>query len=550
MPTDAELLEVTTRQVHAWYGDGRLQPSELVDFYLRRVHSLDLDTSDGPPVNCVVRVDPTVREQAKAADAELAHAGVSKLLRGIPVWVKDNVDVRGLPTTCGCLALEEVVADADAAVIASLRRAGAIVMGKVGMTELGNGTSAYSTVSGRIGNAYDPRNPPGGSSNGSAVATSMNFGVLAVGVDDCGSIVDPASRNGCVGLRPTVGLLSREGLFTYSASDTTPGPIARTVHDAALMFDAMREEAANAVFGTDSTTRLDDASLEGIRIGVVESIGHRTFEAAAGAGSRRTKLGRCLAQLEAAGAHVIDGLRIDDFQLVRLSKIEYHNSMVAALRARSVPPRTLYELTSGGNLAPHNSGDSSRLRNRLGLARLSLKLPNVFARRYRRVVLRNRQLAESLMKEHRLDCLVSLSHWLPVMFATLARSPHLTVPVGLVHVTDENASSEVPATLPIGMSFLGRPRSERQLLEIGAAFERTVGGRRPPARETSRVGASADVDTERFHRLKRGISLASAEVLEMGPDGYLHPTHEEFRVLVERVRETELAIGNDAGGGR
>lgn len=542
MLTDLELLEVTIRQAHQWYAGGRLRPSELVDSYLRRVYSLDLDTSDGPPVNSVVRVDATVGEQAEAADTEVSRDGVSKRLHGIPVWVKDNVDVRGLPTTCGCRALDGVIADSDAAVVSKLRRAGAIIMGKVGMTELGNGTSAYSTMSGRIGNSYDPRSAPGGSSNGSAVATSMNFGVLSVGVDDCGSIVDPATRNGCVGLRPTVGLVSREGLFMFSASDTTPGPIARTVQDAALMFDAMCEVPDQVV----ATGLADEVSFEGLRVGVVESIGHRTFEVADRPVDKRPALTQSLEQLEAAGAVVIRDLHIDDCRMGRYSKIEYHNSMVTALRRRSAPPRTLYELNSSSDLAPHNSSKPGRFRDHLGV--LSRRLPNVFRGRYKRVVHHNRGLVESLMDDRKLDCLVSLSHWLPIMLATLARTPHLTVPASILHVGQGDPHTVNKTSRPVGMSFIGRPRSDSRLLQIGAAFERLGGGRRPPDREMAGGGPVAEFDAQRFSRLKGEISRVSTEVLKMGPEGYAHPTHEEFRVLVDRIKNNELAVVQNRGG--
>ncbi|HSO00110.1 MAG TPA: amidase family protein, partial [Candidatus Nanopelagicales bacterium] len=262
----ALLLEASVSDVHALYERRALRPSELVSFHLKRVGQLDLDTDTGVPFNSILTVDPQLVDQAAAIDREIAGAGVTLPLQGIPVWIKDCIDVRGLPTMCGCLALEENVPDRDADLVAGLRSAGAIIMGKVGMTEFSIGTSPYSTASVRIGNSFDPRNPPGGSSSGSAVAVSLGFGTLAVGVDDCTSIVTPAALNGCVGMRPTVGAVPRNGLWSYSESDTSPGPMGRRVRDVAVMLDVLAGE------GAAPGRELRPDALRGRRIGVLEAI--------------------------------------------------------------------------------------------------------------------------------------------------------------------------------------------------------------------------------------------------------------------------------------
>ena len=156
------IVEAQVDDIHGLYRACRLTPSELVSFYLARIASLDLNTDAGPPFNCIVCVSPAVREDAAALTDEIRRRGVVKPLHGIPVWIKDNIQVHGLPTTGGCLALEDGTALRDAPLVEKLRAAGAIIMGKVGMTELGIGSSEYSTMSGRIGNAVEPRNPPGG----------------------------------------------------------------------------------------------------------------------------------------------------------------------------------------------------------------------------------------------------------------------------------------------------------------------------------------------------------------------------------------------------
>jgi amidase len=531
---DASILEADIQGIHERFRRRDLTASALAECYLTRVLELDLATDAGPPFGCVTHIAPDARQQARAIDREIARDGTIKPLHGIPIWIKDNVDVEGLPTTCGCAALEDNIAARDAVLVRHLRAAGAVIMGKVGMTELGNGggvpgLSPYSTMSGRIGNAYDARNPPGGSSSGSAVAVSLNFGMAAVGVDDCASISEPAALNGCVGFRPTVGAISRSGLFTYAASDTSPGPITRTVMDAARMFGAMTGEA-------DGGSRFADtrrtASLERARIGVLTSLGplhllSRLPACVNAAFSER------VAQLARAGATIVDDLRADRFTVKRRSILEYYNSQLAGLRARLTPPRTPRQLYSGDRLAPHNRPYARHPVVRYGLP---VRLPNIFSWSYRRVQRDNAIVVRRLLEDAGCDCAIAPTSPQVSMLATLAGLPHLTVPAGYVIVDRELAERGLieGTTIPWGISIVGPAGFDWNVLDTGYGLEQLFRARRVPPLPVPHVNDRQAWEIDRFNRLRREIAHRCLGTLHLDPAGlkYVRPTSEEFRAVV------------------
>ena len=524
-------LEARVDDIHGLYRACRLTPSELVRFYLARIASLDLNTDVGPPFNCIVCVSPSVREDAAALTDEIRRGGVTRPLHGIPVWIKDNIQVQGLPTTGGCLALEDGAALRDAPLVERLRAAGAIIMGKVGMTELGIGSSEYSTMSGRIGNAVEPRNPPGGSSNGSAVAVSLNLGMLAVGVDDCSSITFPAALNSCVGLRPTAGLVSRAGLLSYAETETTPGPICRTVTDAARMFDVLAEPASHER-GFEAT---NDGWLRGKRIGVLASTDRVDFTADV-PDRVREEFARRLAQLEDQGATIVGDLRLEGFRWQRKAVVEHYNAQIKSLRARQTFPRTPHQLYTADRIAPR----IQRVRRHpLFRFDLGICLPNVFAWSYRRVLEHNGRLFQRLLAASDVDVAMSVTTPAPSRIATLARLPHLTIPGGCVEADGEmTAAGFVEGSrVPWGISILGAPGTDRQVLAFGHALERVFNARIQPDHATAGADLAEDFDIDAFNRLKRTIAYQSYRRLEMGEErrAYIHPTAEEFRALVREV---------------
>jgi len=528
------IIEAQVHDIHRLYREHRLTPLQLVNVYLARVDELDLQTDAGPPFNCIVCISPSVREDAAALTGEILRDGVVKPLHGVPVWIKDNIQVKGLPTTGGCLALEEGVALGDAPLVARLRAAGAIIMGKVGMTELGLGLSQYSTMSGRIGNALEPRNPPGGSSNGSAVAVSLNLGMLAVGVDDCSSITCPAALNSCVGLRPTAGLVSPVGLLSYSETETTPGPMGRTVIDVARMFDVLVEPGGHPFQAPD------ERSLTTRRIGVLAAIDSVDFMTDV---PERVKeeFARRLAELEDAGVTIVRDLRLDGFRWRRKALLEHYNSQIKSLRARQTFPRTPHQLYSADRIGPV----IRKVRGHpLFKFEWSVCLPNVFGWSYRRVLERNRRLFHRLLDRLDVDVVMSVTTAAPSRIATLTQIPHLTVPGGYVEADQEliDKGFVEGSRVPWGISILGRAGADRDVLAVGYALEQKFKGRLQPDHGTAGDNVAEEFDIQAFNRLKKEIAYQSYRSLQLDEDRrtYIHPTADEFRTLVRQITGAEL----------
>jgi amidase len=530
------ILEADIESIHDLFRRHELTTAQLVEFYLTRVQQLDLATDLAPPFSCINHIAPDIRQQACAVDREIARDGVTKPLHGIPVWLKDNIHVAGLPTTCGCAAFEDNIAAHDAVLVAHLRAAGAVIMGKVGMTELGSGggiqgLSAFSTMSGRIGNAFDARNPPGGSSSGSAVAVSLNFGMAAIGVDDCASITEPAALNGCVGLRPTVGAVSRTGLFTYAESETSPGPITRTVSDAARLFEAL----AGGITGGRAPEAWRHGSLEGARIGVLTAAGPLQVMAHVPSCVQKQFVER-VRELRDAGATIVEPLRAEPFTLKRQSQLEYYNSQIASLRARATSPRTPRQLYYGERLAPHNRRFGRHPVIRYGLP---VPLPNIFARSYRRVQRDNRASVARVLQHAKCACAIAVTTPHVSTLATLAGIPHLTVPAGSVTADRELARRGFVEGTPVpwGVSIVGPAGADWLVLRVGYALEHLFRARRPPTPPMPAWIDRPACEIHHFNRLRLEIARRCIGALQLDADGlrYLRPTAEEFRRVVRNA---------------
>src|SRR5512139_1492151 len=221
--------------------DGRVTSADLVAGYLARIDALD---RRGPALHAVRCVAPDAADQARALDEERRAGRVRGLLHGIPVLVKDNIDVAGLPTTGGTLALEHSVPAGDAFLVTRLREAGAVILGKTNLTELANFMtehmpSGYSSLGGQVLNPYDVSLTPCGSSSGSGAAAAVGLATVTVGTETDGSILCPCDAMSLVGVKPTLGLVSRTGVLPIAASQDTAGPMTRTVADAAALLTAI-----------------------------------------------------------------------------------------------------------------------------------------------------------------------------------------------------------------------------------------------------------------------------------------------------------------------
>ncbi len=474
---------------------GRLTSRALTEHYLRRIRTLD---ADGPRVNSVIEINPDALAQADAADADPARRA-SRPLHGMPVLLKDNLDTGDrMITSAGSLALAEHRARRDAAVVARLRSAGAVILGKTNLSEWANfrATRSSSGWSGRGGQTRNPHvldRSPCGSSSGSGAAVAADFCIAAVGTETDGSIVCPASLNGIVGLKPTVGLVSRSGIIPISSSQDTAGPMARTVRDAALLLNAMvgRDPADPATRGvpasspTDFTRTLDADGLRGMRIGVARN--YFGFD------------GRVDALMEDAvrvmrdrGAVIVDNANVPNANAYNAEEFEVllHefkvgiNTYLGALPA-AVPVHSLAELilwnerNHDRELQWFGQDTFSQAQKRGGLS------GSVYRKaREKCGQLSRRDGIDAVLRRTRCDLLVGPTGgpaWTIDLVTgdhfgggvstapAVAGYPHLTVPAGRV------------AGLPVGVSFFGAAWSEPLLFRAGFAFEQATAHRMRPA---------------------------------------------------------------------
>ena len=274
-----QLGESTTiADLHKYYQSGRLTPSEVVQYYLDRIDSLD---DNGPKLNAVLTINSQAMTIAAELDQRLASGDMSGALFGVPILLKDNIDTGdGMPCTAGAICMKDNKPVKDCPIVQQLRAAGAIILGKANLSEWANfhsyqSSSGWSALNGQTSNPYDLSRNPCGSSSGSAASVSADFCILAIGTETNGSIVCPSNNNGVVGVKPTVGLLSRTGIIPISHTQDTPGPMARTVTDAAVALGTMvssdpqdeKTTQQGRVAMRDYVTDLGGLDLEGVRIG-------------------------------------------------------------------------------------------------------------------------------------------------------------------------------------------------------------------------------------------------------------------------------------------
>lgn len=484
--------ELSIADLHDRMQRGELHSEQLVHWYLDRIESID---QNGPQLNSVIELNPDALMIARALDEEWRESGPRGPLHGIPIFLKANIDTADkMHTSAGSLLLAEHTPPRDAFIVSRLRDAGAIILGKTNLSEWANfrstrSSSGWSSVAGQTRNAYDLARNPCGSSSGSAVAVSANLVAVAVGTETDGSVICPSGINGIVGIKPTLGLLSRSGIVPIAHSQDTAGPMARTVRDAAILLSAMtgidpEDPASSEVPAAriNYAANLAADALVGKRIGVIRS--HH------GAGSNpnvEAVLSAGIDLIRAQNAEVIDNIEID---MSGVSDAEYEvllyefKADLATYFARSeAPVSTLSELIAFNQansetvmpifgqdilLAADEKGDLSTPAYRAALESSGSATRN--------------RLREAF-DEHRLDALLAISNgpaWLTdhangdsfrigsSSYAAISGYPNITVPAGFA------------SELPIGLSFIGRPFSERDLLGIAYAFEQASTARRRP----------------------------------------------------------------------
>ncbi|MDF9844767.1 MULTISPECIES: amidase family protein [unclassified Paenibacillus] len=274
-----DLQKVSIMEIQDLFESGKFTSVELAQLYVDRIKSMN---SKGPSLNAVRSLNPNWLEEAEAADKARQDGKHLGLMQGIPVLLKDNIDVKGMPTTGGSLGLVNSYPEIDAPLVQSLKKAGAVILGKTNLHELSgwvtfNSPQSYSSLGGMVRNPYDASLPPGSSSSGSAVAAAAAMCGIAVGTDTGGSIINPTAIESLAGMRPTVGLISRTGILPISSSQDTAGPMGRSVTDIAIALTAMTtgsDPLDNATLESEPYQEFDYVkcltkdALQGVRIGV------------------------------------------------------------------------------------------------------------------------------------------------------------------------------------------------------------------------------------------------------------------------------------------
>jgi amidase len=479
---DSDPCWATIAEAQAAMQEGRLTSLRLTDRFLERIDAFD---RGGPRLNAVLEINPGAREIAEALDRERA-AGTSRgPLHGIPIFLKDNIATADrLHTSAGSLALKDCIAPRDAFLVTRLREAGAVILGKANMTEWANFMATdmpagYSSRGGQVKNPYGASLSPGGSSSGSAVVVAAGLCTVAVGTETSGSILSPANWNSVVGVKPTLGLISRSGIVPIAASQDTAGPFGRTVADAAILLGAMTGvDAADRATrggrrhaGRDYAGSLTAAGLEGMRLGVPRAVFYERL-----APAEIPVIDTALRALAGLGAALVDpadiatAREVTDFRSdVMLYEFKRDlNRYLQGLGAAS-PVRSIRELIRFNEARPQEMLRFGQLRLLAAQATNGLRTETYRRSRAEDLRMSRKDGIDRVMAGERLDALV-FPGWSGAAIGAKAGYPSVIVPAGY---TAEGA--------PIGLTFLGRAWTEPILLRLAHAFERATRYRRPPS---------------------------------------------------------------------
>lgn len=489
-----EIMETSIDQVHAAYKSGKLTTRQVVQAYLDRIQAYD---QQGPKINAIITLNPKALEEADRLDAQYKSSGFVGPLHGIPVLIKDEIDTAGMPTTLGTVVFKDYRPPLDAFVVARLKKAGAIILGKTTLSEFAAGDT-YGSLFGATRNPYDLERTVGGSSGGSGAAVTANYSMVAIGEETFASIRRPGAWNDIVSMRPTSGLVSRTGMYDgYPSEPASMGPMARTVRDLAELLDAMvgydPEDPLTALGvgnAPDSYTKsLDRNGLKGARIGVLrESIGVGSEPGSADFQKVDAVFANSVAELKAAGAILIDPIVIPNLKELLSRRAADSPTAEEALRvwlARNPasPFKTRTDIQTSPDVGkifpPPKAEQWKRPPNPPDLAKWGVYLA---ARQQLLVNL------TKVMADNHLDAIVhkSVEHQptpikdgmnppyqsnrgIPVLNTFLVYVPSITVPSGF---TADN--------LPVGITFLGRPYSDVAMIKLAYAYEQNTHHRKPP----------------------------------------------------------------------
>jgi amidase len=494
-PASEAIDELSLSDIAAAFTEQRLSCLKLTQMYLDRIDRMD---RRGPTLGAVIEINSRALTVAAELDAERKARGPRGPLHGVPILIKDNIETADrMMTSAGSLALEGWYAPKDAPLVARLRAAGAVILGKSNLSEWANFRSTHS-LSGWSGRGGQTRNPysldrsPSGSSSGSAVAVSANMCALAVGSETNGSIVSPASVNGIVGFKPTVGLVSRRGIVPISHTQDTAGPLTRNVRDAAIMLGIMSgldaDDAASVAVGgrfvTDYSKYVDLNGLHGARLGIARNFFADNTPV-------NGFLDRCVDTLKNAGAIVIDPADLvlaGEIAAAETDLLLYEFKADLNAYLRRLP--ATFPVRSLGALIRFNEAHKEREmslfdQELLRLAEAKGPLTDKAYMDVRATCLKATRGngIDALLEQFKLDAIVTLTSGTGCLIdplngdydtggcsspAAMAGYPHITVPAGLFR------------GMPVGLSFFGAAFSEPTLIKLASGFESIAQARTPP----------------------------------------------------------------------
>ena len=494
-PPAFELDELSVAQLRDAMASGRYTSHRLVELYLERISQID---AAGPQLRSVIQTNPDALGIADALDAERKAKGPRGPLHGIPVLIKDNIDTGDkMLTTAGSLALVGAPAPSDAFVVERLRAAGVVILGKTNLSEWANirsakSTSGWSARGGLVKNPYVLDRNPCGSSSGTGAAIAANLATVGVGTETDGSVVCPSSVNALVGIKPTIGLVSRSGIIPIAHSQDTAGPMARTVTDAAVLLNAMigadQRDAAMAsapVAREDYTSALETNALQGARIGVARAhyFGYST--------QADSLIDAAIALMKAQGATIVDPAdiatadKLDACEIeVLLYELKADLNAYLATRGTAVAASTLKDLIA------FNERERAREMPYFGQelfiraeAKGPLTAPEYVAASTLCRRLAREQGIDAVMTMHKLDAIVAPTVG-PAWPTDLLNGDHILGASSTPPAVAGYPSITVPAgwvgELPVGMLFMGRAWSESRLIGLAFAYEQASRHRKPP----------------------------------------------------------------------
>jgi amidase len=492
-PVNSWLEEMTIRELQQGYKDGKYTVSDVVAEYLGRIEAID---KAGPALNSIIVINPDALQIAKELDREKAEGKIRGPLFGVPVVLKDNIDTHDkMPTTAGATVLRSSFPKADSPVARKLREAGAVIIAKSNLSEWANfrgnsSTSGWSGIGGQTKNPYVLDRNPCGSSSGSGVAVSANLCMIAIGTETNGSIVCPSNNNGIVGIKPTVGLISRTGIIPISYTQDTPGPMARTVEDAAICLGVLtgidqqdpKTIESDGKSLTDYSFSLKKDGLTGKRIGIIKNSGGFSAKV-------DDLMKQAMSDITAQGAVVIEveaprGSAYEDASY-EVMLYEFKNGLNKYFDGlgNDVTVKNISELIE------YNKSDEIELRYfdqailEQADKKTDLSSPDYKKSLEKMLKATRKNGIDSLMNSNDLDALIAPTgspawktdlllgdHYIggSSSLAAISGYPAITVPLGLV----EN--------LPVGITFFGRAWSEPVLIEIAYNYEQATKHRKSP----------------------------------------------------------------------